>query len=81
MIQTIITPGQIDFEMKVSLPSEYVGKQVHVLFYVDEEVQKTTASIFPKKKPSDFFGTLKVEEGEKMLDHVTVSRNEWERIF
>ncbi|AUD03720.1 hypothetical protein [Spirosoma pollinicola] len=32
-----------------------------------------------KRKPSDFFGTLSHEEGEKMQEHVTQSRNEWDR--
>ena len=32
-----------------------------------------------KKKPSDFFGTLNIEEGEKMQKYLIKSRNEWER--
>lgn len=78
MIQTIVTPEKTNFDMAVSLPGEYVGKQVHVLFYIDDEVQKTTASILPTKKPSDFFGTLSMEEGEKMQAYITQSRNEWD---
>ena len=66
--------------MSVSLPDDYVGKEVHVLFYIDEEVKTTTASVLPTKKPSDFFGTLSQEDGEKMQAYVTQSRNEWERI-
>ena len=58
MVQTVVTPQKTNFDMSVSLPSDYVGKEVHVLFYIDEEVKKTTASVLPKKKPSDFFGTL-----------------------
>ena len=65
--------------MAVSLPVDYVGKEVHVLFYIDEEVKETKASILPIKKPSDFFGTLSLEEGEKMQEYITKSRNEWER--
>ncbi len=79
MIQTIVTPEKTNFDMAVSLPVDYVGKQVHVLFYIDDEVKKTTASILPTKKPSDFFGTLSMEEGEKMQEYLTQSRNEWER--
>ncbi|MBE9465218.1 hypothetical protein ACFP1I_15605 [Dyadobacter subterraneus] len=67
--------------MSISLPDAYVGKEVHVLFYIDDEVKQTTASVLPKKKPSDFFGTLSIEEGEKMQEYVTQSRNEWERNF
>ena len=79
MIQTTVTPEKANFDMAVSLPVDYVGKQVHVLFYIDEEVKNTTASILPTKKPSDFFGTLSLEEGEKMQAYINQSRNEWER--
>lgn len=75
MVQTIVTPQNTNFDMSVSLPDDYVGKEVHVLFYIDEEVKETTASVFSKKKPSDFFGTLSKEEGEKMQAYVTQSRN------
>lgn len=79
MIQTVVTPEKADFDMAVSLPGEYVGKEVHVLFYIDEEVKKTTTSILPQKKPSDFFGTFSLEDGEKMQSYITQSRTEWER--
>ncbi len=78
MVQTIVTPQKTNFDMSVSLPKDYVGKQVHVLFYIDEEVKNTTASLLPSKKPSDFFGTLSKEEGEKMHAYITQSRKEWE---
>lgn len=32
-----------------------------------------------KSKPSDFFGTLTKEDGEKMQSYINKSRNEWER--
>ena len=81
MIQTVVTPQKTNFNMSVSLPKDYVGKEVHVLFYIDEEVKTTTASLLPTKKPSDFFGTLSKEEGEKMQAYITQSRSEWERNF
>lgn len=79
MIQTVVTPQKKDFDMSVSLPADYVGKEVHVLFYIDEEVKKTIASVLPKKKPSDFFGILTKEEGEKFEKHIQQMRGEWER--
>lgn len=78
MIQTVITPDKTIFDMTVSLPEAYVGKEVHVLFYLDDEVKQTTTSVLPKKKPSDFFGTLSIEEGKKMQEYVFQNRNEWE---
>ena len=79
MIQTIVTPQKEDFDMVVSLPADYVGKEVHVLFYIDDEVKKTTASLKSGKKPSDFFGILTKEEGEKFDKHIQQMRGEWER--
>lgn len=79
MIQTVVTPPQANFDMKVALPDNYVGKKVHVFFYIDEEVQETTAALLPKKKPSEFFGTLSLEDGEKMQAYLSKSRDEWER--
>jgi len=37
------------------------------------------SEVVTKKKPSDFFGTLNQEDGEKMQAYITQSRNEWER--
>jgi len=79
MVQTIVTPEKANVDISVLLPDEYVGKEVHVLFYTDEEVSNTKASVVSKKKPSDYFGTLSLEEGEKLQEYITQSRNEWER--
>lgn len=79
MVQTEVTPYDTDFNMSVSLPSDYIGKKVHVLFYVDEEVKKTPSFISTKKKPSDFFGILTIQEGNKLDKHIEKIRNEWSR--
>jgi len=79
MIQTVVTPLKTNFDMQVLLPAGYVGKKVHVLFYIDEEVENTVVSLLPTKKPSDFFGILTEEEGEKFDRHIEQIRGEWER--
>ena len=79
MIQTIITPLKKNIDISVAIPDDYVGKQIHVLIYKDEEVKNATTVSTPKKKPSDFFCTMTKEEGEKMQEYVTKSRQEWER--
>lgn len=68
-----------NIDISVAIPDDYVGKQIHVLIYKDEEVKNATTVSTPKKKPSDFFGTMTREEGEKMKEYVTKSRQEWER--
>lgn len=75
MVHTIIVPSsrQVQFE----IPNEYVGKEVEIIAFTKGEgmKEKTTSS----KKPSDFFGSLSTEEGQKMQDYLTQSRKEWER--
>lgn len=53
--------------MQVSLPADYIGKEVHVLFYVDEEVKQTTASISPSKDRSEFLSAI----NSKKVEHDT----------
>ena len=79
MVQTIVKPLKENFDMEVLLPADYVGKNVHVLFYIDEEIKNATASIIPKKRPSDFFGILNREEGDKFDKHIKEIRGEWDR--
>jgi hypothetical protein len=79
MVQTVVTPEKANLDITVQLPESYIGRQVHILFYTDDEIKTTNASVLPKKKPSDFFGMLGLEEGEKMQKYITKSRKEWER--
>jgi hypothetical protein len=65
--------------MEVSLPNDYIGKDVHVLFYIEEEVKTTTSRVITSKKPSDFFGILNKEEGEYFENHIHNIRTEWNR--
>ena len=58
MILTTVRPKNTNFEMTITLPIDYVGKEVHLLLYIDDEVNATNPSGLPSKKPSDFFGIL-----------------------
>lgn len=79
MIQTVVVPESN--ELHLILPLDYIGKNLNVICYSDEEVNNIVS--FPnvniKKKPSDFIGTLSKEEGEKMQEYVIKSRSEWNR--
>lgn len=79
MIQATVKPKKSNFDMSVSLPADYVGKLVRVLFYIDEEVDSTIASVITGKRPSDFFGILDKEEGKKFEEHAQQLREEWGR--
>lgn len=73
MIQTTITPQKTNFNLKVSLPPEYIGKPVRVSFYLEEETKKESNTFETALKPSEFFGTLSEEDGEKMQNYLLQS--------
>jgi len=75
MLKTLIVPQESTFSL--TIPVHYIGKRVEVLLYsIDELVEKKETK---KKKPSDFFGSLSISEGEKFQEYVKNSRLEWDR--
>ena len=81
MIETIVTTQKTNLDISVNVPDSYLGKPLHVVIYTEEEAKDTTVQVSSKKKPSDFFGTLSLEEGEKLHEYVNNSRKEWDRDF
>ena len=75
MHKMMITPQEEIYSL--SIPSVYIGKTVELLLYPIGEVSKKTE--LHNKKPSDFFGSLSVSEGEKFQEYLTNSRSEWDR--
>lgn len=53
---------------------EYLAKRLNTPYEIRREKKEDL-----KKKPSDFFGSLREEEGEKLQDFVRKSREEWQR--
>lgn len=53
---------------------EYLAKRLKTPYEISMR-----KSVKKNKKPSDFFGTLSENEGNKMHAHLTKSREEWER--
>ena len=76
MIQTTIIPQKTD--VNFSFPKDYIGKKVHAIFYIDEEIS-TINPVVSQKKPSDFFGILTPEEAESFEKHTQQMRKEWNR--
>jgi len=75
MTKTLITPFESTYNLPI--PAHYIGKSVEVLLYsIDELIENKEPN---KKKPSDFFGTLSVSEGEKFQEYLTNTRLEWDR--
>jgi ribosome maturation protein Sdo1 len=77
MIRTIITPDKQD--VSIHIPEDYVGKQIEVLLYAVDELNKSDD--LKKKKPSDFRGTLKLTDQQytDFQNHLKDIRDEWER--
>lgn len=76
MIQATIIPQKED--VNFLLPKNYIGKKVHAIFYIEDEISQlpnTTSS----KKPSDFFGIFNAEEADKFEKHTQKIRTEWDR--
>jgi len=56
-----------------------LGKKVHCIFYIEEEAKDVPVAPLSSKKPSDFFGILSSEEGDRFEKHIQKIRNEWDR--
>ncbi len=74
MVHTTVVPSsrQVQFE----IPNEYIGKELEIIAFTKDEGMKPKTS--SSQKPSDFFGTMSAEEGQKMHDYLAQSRREWE---
>ncbi len=53
---------------------EYLAKRLNTPYEISQE-----KTVDLNKKPSDFFGSLSEEEGEKLQAFVRKSREEWQR--
>lgn len=75
MLKTIIVPENNNIHLLV--PNNYIGKEVEVLVYTKEEIEKETT--VPKKTMKDFWGTISDETAKILHQNVIECRNEWER--
>jgi hypothetical protein len=75
MVKTLITPRKSTYTLNI--PAHYIGKRLELLLYASDELPENKKT--NKKKPSDFFGTLSVSEGEKFQEYISNSRAEWNR--
>jgi len=75
MLKTVITPQKSAYSL--SIPSNYIGRKLEVLLYAIDELSENPKP--NRKQPSDFFGTLSIQEGEEFQKYITTSRLEWDR--
>ncbi|MBS1532137.1 MAG: hypothetical protein JSU01_17680 [Bacteroidetes bacterium] len=77
MVRTIITPENTS--VKLSIPPDYVGKKIEVLYYpVDEVTEEQQPAA---KTMSAFKGILSEAEGNALQEYVKRSREEWDSRF
>ena len=76
MIRTTIIPTDTDIHL--SIPEDYVGKEIEVMCYPLDELTQTKT---PVKKMVDFKQILTVEEADNLQNYVKKSREEWNRNF
>jgi len=79
MVKAIVTPEQTDIH--ISVPQNYVGRKLEVLLYPVDELTLEITETSPKRKPSDFAGTVTKEEGEEFHKYLKQARKEWDRNF
>ncbi len=76
MIRTVVTPQNT--ELHLSIPKDYVGKQVEVLVYTTDEVAAETA---PTKSTSSLRGKLHLsnEQHKDFHQYLSDVRTEWDK--
>ncbi|GAA0525101.1 hypothetical protein [Chitinophaga japonensis] len=76
MIRTTLTPQNTDLHL--SIPKDYVGKQIEVLLYATDELQQAPPV---KNTLAKLRGALKLtnDQYNNLQQHIKDIRNEWNR--
>ena len=76
MIRTIIRPEKR--QIKLDIPEDYVGKEIEVTYILLDELNARKTGK-PAKNMKDFWGKLSDKTADKLHQHISKSRQEWER--
>jgi FtsZ-binding cell division protein ZapB len=76
MIKTHLTPKEQN--ISITLPQDYVGKEIEVLVYAVDELKEKDTVVLPKQKLSELAGALSKETTQEMLNHLENGRNDWD---
>jgi hypothetical protein len=76
MIRTIVIPKNTD--LHVSIPEEYIGKQIEILVYKTDEINSNR---YKTEETRSLRGKLNLTavEQEDLQRHLTEIRNEWNK--
>ena len=78
MIRTTVIPQ--NNQIHLSVPSNYIGKEIEVLLYSKEELNEEKTKM-KTHVMSDYKGILTIEEAKQLQDYVIKSREEWDKNF
>jgi hypothetical protein len=73
MIKTSIIPH--NNTLQLSIPTQYIGKELEVLVYAKEELDQQKES---KTDMARFKGVLTAEEANQLHNYINQARNEWD---
>jgi hypothetical protein len=76
MTKTILTPKNVNYNL--TIPEEYIGKQIEILLYSLDEVAGEK-KVQPKKTMADFCGVLTENDYQLLKMHTEQARKEWNR--
>ena len=74
MVRKFIVPSERN--ILIEIPQNYVGKEIEVLLYAVEELEKKEIK---NKNASAYRGIFTKEEGVEFNKYIDQARNEWER--
>ena len=81
MIKTIVIPQ--NNQLQLTIPNSYIGKEIEVLLYAKEELEKEIEKVEDKpvkiNNAARFRGILTSEEADQLQEYVKKSREEWDR--
>jgi hypothetical protein len=75
MIRTVVTPKNTDIHL--SIPENYIGKQIEILLYTTDEVKEEKN--IKNNNVARFKGLLTNEEADKYNIYLKQARGEWDR--
>jgi len=75
MTRTSIIPSTDSFY--ISIPQQYVGKEVEVLIFPKSDVTEITKPT--KKNMAQYRGILSKKEGESLQKYILKARKEWQK--
>lgn len=75
MVRTVIVPKKNTIQVSLTIPDDYIGKEIEILAYSKNEglINKNKT-----KSMADFLGILSDKTAESLREQVSKTRDEWD---